>query len=144
MIRVNKSPDNLAHLIESFNWDDLLMCSNLKHTISRCVYDWLASLYVFLAEFFYNLCARCSLISKVIKACLFFKTLHDFFWKSVRKCWQRLVKNKSCHLPVASFCIFTFRCLQHPSKRGGCTFYFFESLNPFNKTDAHSLKIWQV
>src|SRR3990167_4680910 len=116
----------------------------LKHAVSRCVYNRLAGLYMLLAKFLDNLCAGGCFVSKIIKACLFFKTIQYFLWKSMRVCWKRLINNKPCNLPMACGCIFAFGCLCHPAIRGDRFFYFLQPFTPLNKAKSHGFKVWQM
>src|SRR5207249_11521378 len=106
---------NLAHMVQLFQWNDLLVSGKLEDAISRGIQNWPTSTQVLLAEFLDDLGARSRFVAEHLAANRLLKSFHHVRREAIGISGQRFLQDNSRNLPVTCRTIFSCARFCHAS-----------------------------
>ena len=95
-----KSACSLADFIKLLQRNHIEIGCNLKYAVCRGIYDWFAGGFMLRPKFFNDFCPRGRIVAQTLSSDLRLKGSHKFCRKTLRICFERYIRPKSCNFPV--------------------------------------------
>ena len=108
------------------------MGSNLKYTVSRCVYDQFSGLNMLISIILDYFGSGIGLVAEHTSSRHFGKCVKHFLRKAFRINRKRFSGDQSCDLPVPDRCILASGCFLHSSVNSFRLLYTVSPVNPVN------------
>ena len=132
---------NFTIAIKFFHRHNVLMSSNLEHTVRRSVYNQLSGFYVFIPVIFYHFCSGIRLIAQHAPPCFFGKFFQHFLGEAVGIGRKGIGRVHTGNLPMPDGGILSAGCFLHPCNH---RFRFIHAFVPVHAVDIEKSQLLHI